>query len=70
MMHRANALPPDKLEALIAVRDGGHVTRAQIQYLIDGGWLDKDGRTFTIKGAGELNRIDEAGGGGTTPGSD
>lgn len=63
------ALPPGMLEALIAVRDGGHVTRAQIKWLIHNGWLDNDGRTFTLKGAGQLNRIDEASGGGTTPGS-
>lgn len=63
------ALPPDKLEALVAIRDGGHVTRAQINWLIHGGWLDKDGHTFTIKGAGQLHLIDDAGGGGSTPGS-
>lgn len=62
-------LPPGMLEALIAIRSGGNVTRSQIKYLIHNGWLDKDGRTFTLKGAGQLHLLDDASGGGTTPGS-
>jgi len=70
-MHRANAMPPDKLEALIAIHNGGHVTREQINWLIEHGYLAHDRRTPTITGAGQLLLIEEwsAGGGGSTPGS-
>lgn len=55
---RMTTLPADKLEALVAVRDGGNVTHAQIDWLIRWGYLDK-GRKITVKGATELNRLDD-----------
>jgi hypothetical protein len=51
-------LYPSMLLALRAVRDGGHITRAETYWLLDGGYLNADG-TLTMRGHNELNNDDK-----------
>jgi hypothetical protein len=54
---RPSTLHSSMILALRAVRDGGHPTRAERFWLMDGGYID-DNDSLTMKGHNELNNDD------------
>ncbi len=52
-------LAPTMMAALRALRDGGHVTRAEVTWLRSESYIDERG-ALTVKGHNELNNDDNS----------